>query len=439
MRTIRLWHLLVAFALIMLLVIGGASSALASDIRSGDTITIPAGQIIDDDLVVFANQVVIDGTVNGDLVAFGNTIVMNGTVNGSAMMGGQTLAVRGTIKGTLYAGGGALTLAHGASLERNLMFAGYSLQAETESAIARDLAFAGSQAVLNGNVGRDIRAAGQALELNGQVGRNVRADVAEPNQMPFNMVYGPNMPPAIPSGLRVSEGASIGGQLTYSSSVEQSSTIMTQPKGGVSYQAVLTNTNVPAPSPYEWLWTRVRDFFTVLILGALALWLIPRWTNTAAINAQTKPLASAGWGLLVLIAGYILAVVAVIAVFAIAIAIGVTTLGGLAFATFGLGFGATSLLTAAFTAVVLWGAKVIVSLLVGKLLLQLVAKNYADNKWLAFLIGLIIFEIVAAIPILGFFVTLATVLLGLGAIWYVYYERRNAPQVPVARPAPMPA
>jgi hypothetical protein len=433
-------RLVLAVGLVMLLLLVGAGSALASDIRNGDSVIIGANEVIDDDLLIFANTIVVNGTINGDLIAFGNLITLNGTVNGSAVLAGQTVKVSGEVTGTVYSGGSAFTLAPAAVIGRNILFGGYSLETQAGSTVGRDLIAGGSQATIAGKVARDVLFAGQALAIDGGIGRNVRAAVAEPSLMPMGAFYGPNVPPAIPAGLAIANDANIGGQLIYSSPVDQSSGIQTVPAGGVVYQATPEPVQPEAvPAAYEWIFLRLRDFFTVLIIGLAAILLIPRVVNAAVLNAQTKPLAATGWGLVVLIAGYVLAALVFAAVLMLGILVGITTLGGLAAAVFSMGLSGLVLGLTAFTAVVLWGAKVIVACLVGKLLLQQFVKSYADRAIVAFLLGLVLFEIVATIPVLGFFVTVVTVLLGLGAIWYVWYDRRKTVQFSTPKPAPLPA
>lgn len=433
-------QILLALSLLALLLLLGVGSVAASDIRNGDSIVIGSGEVIDDDLLLFGNTITMNGTVNGDLIAFGNTVTVNGTVNGSAVLGGQSLRVNGTVKGTLYAGGTSMVLGSNAVVERNAMVGAYGLQSDPGSVIRRDLSMGGMQAVLSGKIDRDLNFGGQALELNGDIGRNVRAEVAEATQFPTNINFGQNLPPAIQPGLRVSKDAVIGGQLSYTSPTEQANAILAQPVGGVVFQQQQVDAQAaPVVSPYEWLFARVRDFFTVLVIGLLALWLIPKWVNTAVEHAHTKPLASTAWGLVMLIAGYAIALVAIVAIVAIGIVVGTTTLGGLAAAVFGVGLSAFTIYVTVFTALVLWGAKVIVACLTGTLLLHAIAKQSAVNRFLAFVIGLLLFEIVAAIPILGPIVTFVVMLLGLGAIWYVYYERRKTTQMIPAKPAPMPA
>lgn len=440
-RTRLAWQLLLALGLILMLILGGVGTAAASEIISGDTVTIGSGEVIDDDLVIFANTIVVNGTVNGDLIAFGNTITLNGTVNGSAMFGGQTLTVSGQVKGALYGGGTELRLTPTASIERNMFFGGYSLRTEQGSIIARDLTSGAGQAVLGGRVGRDVQFGGNALELNGEIGRNVRAEVSDPGQPSFFWAPSSNLPPSIASGLRVSQNAKIGGELSYTSSVDQSNEILVTPQGGIRFQQVATSQPATAPTPWwiETLMNRVRDFVTVLILGGLAILALPRWVNASVANAESKPLAATGWGLLVLVAGYVLAILAFFAILMVAILLGFTTLGGLVTAFATVGFSGLLLAFTGFTAFVLWGAKVVVACLIGKLLFKQFVPNSADNLLLTFLVGLVLFEVVAAIPFLGPVVTFVTILLGLGAVWYLWYERRKTVGMTMTKPAPMPA
>jgi hypothetical protein len=296
--------------------------------------------------------------------------------------------------------------------------------------------------MLAGKVVRDAQFAAQALELNGEFGRDVRAEVSAPGTTTFFMSPTTNAPPAIPSGLRIGRDAKITGALTYISPADQSASFMAQPLGGVNFTLrEVTAPEVPrAPfAPYEGLLTRVRDFFTVLLIGLLALWLAPKYVSRAVENARTKPLACTAWGLFVLVAGYVLALVVFAALLMLGIVLALTTLGGLSITAFVAAFAGLGLVVTGFTGVVLWGAKVIVACLIGKLLLQRLAHGYADNNIFAFVLGLLLFELVAAIPILGFAVTVVTILLGLGALWYLVYPRKTTLQAPLVNPMPLPA
>ena len=58
--------------------------------------TIPAGDVIDNDVIITGTNVVIDGTVNGDVVAFGSSVTLNGTVHGSLVSVADEVASTGT-------------------------------------------------------------------------------------------------------------------------------------------------------------------------------------------------------------------------------------------------------------------------------------------------------------------------------------------------------
>ena len=53
--------------IVTLLMIFTAVPVLAFDARSGETVSVASGEVVDDDLYVGANTVIIDGTIYGDL------------------------------------------------------------------------------------------------------------------------------------------------------------------------------------------------------------------------------------------------------------------------------------------------------------------------------------------------------------------------------------
>ncbi len=76
-------------------------------------------------------------------------------------------------------------------------------------------------------------------------------------------------------------------------------------------------------------------------------------------------------------------------------------------------------------------AQIIVSFLTGRLLLGRIESNQAAGRVLPLVIGLILYVILRAIPVLGLLVGLVVVLLGLGAISYWRWTRfRRRPAQP---------
>ncbi|MGH2524044.1 MAG: hypothetical protein ACRDH2_16175, partial [Anaerolineales bacterium] len=417
-----------------------AGSAAAVDIRGGDTVTIGQDEVIDDDLILGGENVVMDGTVNGDLIVGGANVVINGTVNGSLVMGGQSVTLNGRVAGSVYSSGASITFGPNASVGRNTFVAGYSFEMESGSAVARDALVAGYQGILAGEVGRDLRADVGALELNGVVGGDVQANVGEPEPgapqfMPFFM---PGMPTPIEPGLRVGPEAEIGGQLIYTSAIEQSSNIATQPGGGVVFQTPQPGEQPQAgPSPQvsvginilNWFVARGRELITLLIFGALVLWQAPAQLNTIIEKARTQALPAAGWGLVVIIVGYAGAFIVAGLIVALGILFGIVTLGGLSGTVLGVGLSGLGLVFTVFTFLVSYGSKLVVAYLVSKLLMQRLAPQYAENKVGLLALGVVLYVIIRGIPLFGWLIGVIVTLVGVGAMWLAFREWRARPMV----------
>jgi hypothetical protein len=85
-----------------------------------------------------------------------------------------------------------------------------------------------------------------------------------------------------------------------------------------------------------------------------------------------------------------------------------------------------SILTLGFILAVSFVTKVIVSLLGGQLILGRLKPELTEHKVWPLLLGVVIFAILAALPFVGWLVTLIVVLLGLGALWR--FGREHFPQ-----------
>ncbi len=107
-----------------------AASAAADTPLSGDqvvfggSITVPAGEVRDGDVVAFGGRVQIDGTVTQDVVAVGGNVVVNGTVGRDvASVGGSvTLGPHASVGRDIAITGGSLIRDPGATVGRNVVY-----------------------------------------------------------------------------------------------------------------------------------------------------------------------------------------------------------------------------------------------------------------------------------------------------------------------------
>jgi len=457
----KFWfRILLALAMVSTLALTGAQTVRAMEI-DGDG-KVGAGEVINDDLILTEEFVEMAGTVNGNLIASGSTVVISGTVNGDVIAGGSTVTVTGTVNGNVFAGGGEvlidgtvegslffggnmLTVGPHARVGSNMYAAGFSLEVQSGSVVTRDIAVAGYQAILAGEIGRDVRADLGAFELTGKVGRNIILSIGEPTENREEMAY-MNFSPfshvsrIVPVGLHIGSEAVIGGKLEYSSAVEQPAGIRATPEGGVIYHykpsedAETLKDLKDAGKDFSvrvfdfggmfmsYVFNVIREFLTLVLLGALAVWLIPSVLTRAAGTLRAKPLPSLGWGFLVLVLGLIGLAMAFFLVVMLGLAIGVVTLFGLMGVVFSIGFSATGLATAVFLALAQYGSKLVVALLIGDWFLRLFRKDYAASAFWPLLLGIVMMVLVDALPIFGTLVGFLVIIFGLGAIWLIFRD-----------------
>ena len=430
------WLLTLALVLVFSFSMVGSASAFEF-IEDGD---LPAGEVIDDDLFIVGENIVIDGTVNGDLFAFGGTVVINGVVNGSLVTGAQTVTIYGEVAGSVYSGANGATLGSSAAIGRNMYFGGFALETKAGSTIARDLVVGGYQAVLAGEIGRDLVVGADALEISGVIGGDVKADIGSAEEdmgpMPFQFFMPPGAPPMIEPGIRIAEDAEIGGTVAYTSPSDQASSIEAVPAGGVVFSTPVPVEIKGTPSEEigpvrpvlevgRWFLQRLRELLTLLALGTLVLWLLPDLFDKVIAKATSEPLPSSGWGLLTMIVGYVGAVIVAGIILALGIFFGVLTLGGLGSTIFGVGFSSLGLAMTLFVLLVNYGSKLVIAFWGGKWILGKLAPQAAASKVWPLLLGVLIYVLLRAIPILGWVIGLVVTLIGMGAMWLVFQDWRK--------------
>lgn len=417
-------------------------AAAGFDVRGGEELRIEREQTINDDLYAAAETITIDGTVRGDAVVAGRTIVLNGNVEGSLMAAAQTVIINGTVHGSARTAAQAIAIGPGATIGRDLIAFCYSLETRPGSTVSRDLGVWAYQALLTGAVARNVRGGTNGLELRGSVGGNVDVEVGdrEPDgRAGGGAAIGSPVPavaiPSVPTGLTVTQSATIGGMLSYTS--REQYPIAGQVAGGVTWRQRPVEER-PAADPRRPLANVLRQFLTLALIGLLLLWIAPAWVTRLADIVEVQPLPAFGWGL---VAGFLFfwtVVALALAAIVLAIVFGIATLGGLAALTLGLGFVGEIVLVAAFVILTAFIAQVLVSYLGGRWLLQRLRPDGTASRATPLITGLVVFVVLSALPVLGPFLKLVVAVLGLGAVWLWGRERLRPAAAGPAAPAASP-
>jgi hypothetical protein len=390
------WRLPALLAMVLALILGGR--ALAAEVYGGDRFHLPAGEVLEDDLYVAADEVIIDGTVAGDVVAAGGLVAINGTVTGDLIAAGGSVVVAGTVEDDVRVAGGGLDIGGviggdlfaaggGGTWSQPMTFDGrrveQGVRLADSAAVGGDAYIAGGEGTIAGTIRRDLRAAMGALVLEAEVGRD--AVLASQN-------------------LRVSEEAQIDGALRYTTPEQQ-----TIPEGVADAIVYVEPESEDADPATGWAgiagWWLVRTLL-MLIGFALLAWITlrfaPQAITTPAAALERRPGRTALYGLLAALLLMFVPLASALLVFLMVVFFG--WLAGLVTAL--LLFGSLALL---------W---VLSPLVVGTWLGQRLAatrdRPRGELPWLV--AGVLLVALLIRIPVLGWFVALVSFVLALGAI-----------------------
>ena len=158
---------------VMLCIALFASSSHAIDLRKGTSIQVPAGEIVDDTLIVVSGDrsVTIAGTVKGDLLVLGDSVTISGTVEGNVVAFARRVEISGTVGGSVVTG--VSTLVVSGEVGRNLAGFSGNINVGKSAHIGGNAALFGGESVVEGNTARDLFAFSGMLDLRGDVGRDV--------------------------------------------------------------------------------------------------------------------------------------------------------------------------------------------------------------------------------------------------------------------------
>ena len=444
-KTIKLLSIFAALTLLALAVV---TPVRAFDSRSGDTIIIEKGEVVEDDLYVTAATIVLDGTVKGDLIAFGQTITINGTVEGDLLAAGQAVIINGEVMDDARIAGAALQVGSGAVIGDDLIAAGMSLEMQKGSQVGGDLVVGSGQVLVAGDVADDIEAGTAAFELRGSVGGNVQAyvdatsDTHDGPPMSMFMTQSPVAIPSIPAGLTIADSAKIGGNLEYSSTID-----LPIPGGVVDGKVTRVEPQIdpehlvvqPTPSQEvgAWALNMLRIAATLILLGLFLGWLFPKFMKSLPEFVQAKPWASLGWGAVAWAVFFFALLVIFLAMILGGWIFGAFTLSGLSGTIIGVGLLALFAMLVGFALATSYLTKIVVGETLGKWMFNRFNPALAGHKFWPMILGVVVLVLVIGLlrfPLLptgflGWLANFAVILFGLGALWLWGRERFAKPVV----------
>jgi hypothetical protein len=343
---------LIASLLVILLITFTSVFVLAFNVRSGDIVTVISGEVIDGDLYVAGKTIIIDSTINGDLIAAGQTIMVNGIVNGSIIAAAQTVNINGEVTHAVRVIGETLNIS--GIIGRDLLAAVGNFSTTSTAEIGGDLLLGAGSARIDGLIKGDINSGVKSLTI--------------------------------------ASTASIQGKLNYISGNEANIQSGAQIRSMITHKLPHVKKGLAAGIGLWWI---VIGFLMTLVLGIVIILLAPRRVKAVTESIRTRPWASLGWGVVILVATPIVALIVCITII-------------------GLPLGLIALV---FYAITIYVTQIFVGLFIGQLIIG-TFRGVETRAALvgALILGLAILRLLRLIPFAGFFFGLATVLFGLGAI-----------------------
>jgi hypothetical protein len=407
-------RLAVILALALAGTLATTQAAHAEGILYGSTIS--SGTTIENDAILWGDSVTVAGDVQGDVFAFGRSVTVTGNIEGSLFTGGQTVTVEGQVGGSTYAVGSQLGLGEASAVGRTAYLLGLRVATAPGSAVERDLKVLALGAQLSGTVGRDSRAVVGLLEW-------IEIITASIDWQGGKLRVDTNTESALDNSWEVTSVAALSGSAT----VRQAALVV---PASAAQRTFLPYGDIAAPSPaavpasqqdpvalQERLLGYGREFVALLVIGALSLWLlrdqIERWSG----QLKKRVLAATGLGLVSYVAGLGVPALLAVLIFATGLALALATFWTPAFILWGVGYSALGLAFFVFLFAAIYGSKIIVAYLVGSAILGRWAPRVARYKILPLLLGLVIYILLRAIPILGWVIGFAVTFAGLGAIF----------------------
>lgn len=334
--------------------------------RDEQRVIIAEDEVIDDTLVITAEDVVVDGTVTGDLIVAGESVSIRGRVGGVLFAAGESVQLEGEFANSVFGAGENVDL-RGASISGNLFGAGEKLVVHDDTEIRGNSALAGEEVEMRGAIARELMAAGGRVTVHGSVGADMRGFGAT---------------------VELTDSARIGGNLTLKTEKEETAIIAP----GATIAGTTDISGWPEkPNDYatvEFYLGKVLHILAAFVTGLVLFRLAPA-LGQVELEGSSEALVTAAIGALVLIGTPVLAIVAVI-----------TLIGA-----------PLGLLTLLLWLATLYAAGIVIACYIGRLILP-----NRESLTLPLLIGLALLVVVTNLPIIGGPVELVAGILGLGLI-----------------------
>jgi hypothetical protein len=335
-------------------------------------VVLPAGEVHEGWYFAAGDQVVIEGTVNGDAYVAGGLVEVDGTINGDLLAAGGQLSINGTVSDNIRAAGGNIQV--NGKVGKNISAAGGSIAVGKSGSVGGGVLAACGNLSVSGTIARDAKVASGSMSLIGTINGNV--DFSGDN-------------------LSVLQGGKIGGNLSACVKKKEHVDIAEGAvlgKVDITTQQMRPVEHILGLRPFRF-WAKIAWALSLLLVGLLFAFVFPKQLREMGLTINRLPGKTFLWG----IVGLILIPIGSVILLATVIGIPLGLLG----------------LTLFLWMVYL--TQLTLGVFVGHRFFGIEEKKGWNLFW-GFTVGLIIVQALTFVPYVRFFVVLAGLIFGAGAI-----------------------
>ncbi len=374
---------------------------------------------IEDDYYSYAQDLTIDGLIDGELASFSYNFRLNGEVTGTANIFAYQLSHRGQIGRSLRGFANSITI--DGTVGRSALLLGNDITLNGPAVIERDARLIGNNIRMYGTIKGQTHISGKSIIIEGLIDGDLilrtdgKIEITSTAIITGNLTYTSTDKEAI----EIAEGAAISGEVTWTPPEDAGQ----EDDGVLSARSVIL---------------AVAKLFAAFLFGVILIAVFRRYAEESFMQLHTRPVVALAVGFVVLI-GFALALVILIIAVALVIAGLIVVSGdGIVVGALLLIFSTLMLPISSFASVcggiMLYAGKIVVALLLGALLLSRVRSARALSA-LNLLLGLLLLTIGFAVPYLGFLLYLLASVSGAGAIAMgVRFCKRVYPATTAAQP-----
>lgn len=339
------------------------------------SVILPKSQTINKDYFAAGDNVILQGTINGDAYIAGGNVLVDGDINGDLLIAGGNITINGNVKHNIRAIGGTINF-YG-PVGGNVTVAGGQVSIAESAKIMGSLAAASGNIIILAPVSKDLNIAAGQVNIDNAVGGDVNAAVDHLSLFPQANIHG-NLTYWSSNNIDEQSGSTVSGNITKKYiPVQKTEEVRNNFNRFVSGFVALFKT------------TQAIGLF---IVGFLILKIMPSYFNRTVEITLKRPWRNILVGLIALI---------------------VTPIAGIMLLFTFIGIPIAFILFIIYL-VIIYLSKIFISYIVGQKLLEYLKLKLSQP--LTLLIGIIVLSILTFIPIIGGFIGLFVLLLGVGGI-----------------------